>query len=198
MTRVHEGMSDPGFTVPDSVETASICRKSGKLAIPGVCDHDPRGNAIYTEYFAKGTVPTESCNVHTTVTVCAESGMLPTEFCPEKISRVCITLPAGETGETDDSYFAIPGYCPIHGSTSTVLPSDNDATSPTVPSAGSMWASTPTHKRETLRNLVGADENFACNYFFRSSPRRYLPRGFCKIAMTTSTMMRLSSRKLPL
>ena len=133
MTRVHEGMSDPGFTVPDSVETASICRKSGKLAIPGVCDHDPRGNAIYTEYFAKGTVPTESCNVHTTVTVCAESGMLPTEFCPEKISRVCITLPAGETGETDDSYFAIPGYCPIHGSTSTVLPSESDATSPTVP-----------------------------------------------------------------
>ena len=133
MTRVHEGMPDPGFTVPDSVETASICRKSGKLAIPGVCDHDPRGNAIYTEYFAKGTVPTESCNVHTTVTVCAESGKLPTEFCPEKISRVCITLPAGETGETDDSYFAIPGYCPIHGSTSTVLPSESDATSPTVP-----------------------------------------------------------------
>ena len=39
---MHEGLSDPGFTVPDSVETAEICRKSGKLAIPGVCSHDPR------------------------------------------------------------------------------------------------------------------------------------------------------------
>ena len=26
MTRVHEGLSDPGFTVPDSVEAAEICR----------------------------------------------------------------------------------------------------------------------------------------------------------------------------
>lgn len=51
----------------------------------------------------------------------------------KKYPCVCITLPAGETGETDDSYFAIPGYCPIHGSTSTVLPSESDATSPTVP-----------------------------------------------------------------
>lgn len=56
MTRVHEGKEDPGFSVPDSVETAVICRKSGKLAIPGVCDEDPRGDATYTEYFAKGSV----------------------------------------------------------------------------------------------------------------------------------------------
>ena len=64
MTRVHEGMSDPGFTVPDSVETAQICRKSGKLPVAGVCTNDPRGNAVYTEYFAKGTVPTDVCNNH--------------------------------------------------------------------------------------------------------------------------------------
>ena len=31
MTRVHESLSDPGFTVPDSIETAEVCRKSGKL-----------------------------------------------------------------------------------------------------------------------------------------------------------------------
>lgn len=135
MTRVHEGYSDPGFPVPDSIETASICRKSGKLAISGVCNQDPRGNAIYTEYFAKGTVPTESCNVHTTVTVCAESRQLPTEFCPQKTSKVCISLPTGETGETDDSHFAIPGYCSIHNGISTVLPSDEDEdnTPTTVP-----------------------------------------------------------------
>ena len=60
MERVHEGLSDPGFAVPDSVETAQICRKSGKLAVSGVCSNDPRGDAVYTEYFAKGTVLTRS------------------------------------------------------------------------------------------------------------------------------------------
>ena len=104
MTRVHEGLSDPGFTVPDSVETAEICRKSGKLAIPGVCSHDPRGNAVYTEYFAKGTVPTEMCNTHVLTTVCSVTGLLPGTNCP-KTSRVRIALPAGEEGETDDSKY---------------------------------------------------------------------------------------------
>ena len=80
MSRIHEGMNDPGFPVPDSIETAQICRKSGKLAVAGVCSADPRGNAVYTEYFAKGTVPTEVCNNHVSAAVCSESHMLPTEF----------------------------------------------------------------------------------------------------------------------
>ncbi|EHI59996.1 hypothetical protein HMPREF9473_02063, partial [, partial [Hungatella hathewayi WAL-18680] len=131
MTRVHEGKEDPGFKVPDSVETAQICRKSGKLAVPGLCSADPRGNAVYTEYFAKGTVPTEVCNNHVAATVCEESGLLPTEFCPSKVSRVFMAIPAGETGETDDSVFGLPGAeCNIHNQSSTILgpevPSDTD------------------------------------------------------------------------
>lgn len=128
MTRVHEGKSDPGFVIPDSIETAQICRKSGKRAVSGICDQDPRGNAVYTEYFARGTAPTEVCDKHVAVTVCAESGMRPTPFCPEKTTRVCMVLPNGETGTTDDSYFAIPGECPIHTDASTIIapPSDPD------------------------------------------------------------------------
>lgn len=114
MTRVHDGLSDPGFKVPNSVERASICRKSGKLAISGVCEHDPRGNAVYTEYFAKGTVPTEVCNTHVKVTVCEVSGLLADEFCP-KAERIYMAIPAGAGGSTDDSVFAIPtGTCPGH------------------------------------------------------------------------------------
>lgn len=125
MNRVHEGLSDPGFTVPDSIETAQICRKSGKLAVSGVCSADPRGNAVYTEYFAKGTVPTEVCDKHVSVTVCAESGARATEFCPIKTTRPCMILPDGEYSVTDDSLFAIPGECSLHSSTSTIIqPSD--------------------------------------------------------------------------
>ena len=132
MTRVHEGFQDPGFTVPDSVETAQICRKSGKLAAAGVCSGDPRGSAVYTEYFAKGTVPTEVCNNHIAAAVCAESRMLPTEFCPERITGVFMSIPAGETGETDDSVFSLPGTCPIHLEAATILPEETEE-SPSYP-----------------------------------------------------------------
>ena len=114
MTKVHEGLSDPGFPVPDSVETAQICRKSGKLAIPGVCTDDPRGTAVYTEYFAKGSVPTEMCNTHVRATVCAESGLLPGETCP-KTTIIRIALPADASGTTDDTAYALPTeVCPGH------------------------------------------------------------------------------------
>ncbi len=126
MNRVHEGMEDPGFAVPDSVETAQICRKSGKRAVSGVCTGDSRGNAVYTEYFAKGTAPAEVCDKHVAVTVCAESGMRPTDYCPVKTSKVCMILPDGEEGTTDDSYFGIPGYCPLHTDISTILPPATD------------------------------------------------------------------------
>lgn len=138
MDRVHEGLSDPGFAVPDSVETAQICRKSGKLAVNGVCTGDPRGNAVYTEYFAKGTVPTEVCDKHVVVTVCSASGRKPTEFCPARQSRVCMALPQDEEGSTDDSAFGIPGYCNIHNGVNTILPPVNpDGTVPVEPSTES-------------------------------------------------------------
>ncbi|MEY8338351.1 transglycosylase domain-containing protein [Lachnospiraceae bacterium 62-35] len=125
MTRVHEGLSDPGFPVPDSIETAEICRKSGKLAVSGVCSQDPRGNAVYTEYFAKGTVPTEMCSTHVRATVCAVSGKLPTLYCPEKTTGIFIDIPAGETELTDDSVFALPGTCTIHTDVGTIIDPDS-------------------------------------------------------------------------
>lgn len=126
MARVHEGYADPGFAIPDSIETAEVCRKSGKLAIPGVCTQDPRGDASYTEFFAKGTVPTEVCDTHVRVTVCASSGQLPGSYCPRS-TRLRIAIPTGETGSTDDSGYAMPtNHC--RGHSSVILPpSDGSA-----------------------------------------------------------------------
>lgn len=129
MTRVHENLSDPGFTIPDSVETAQICRKSGKLAIPGVCTEDPRGNAVYTEYFAKGTVPSEMCNTHVRATVCAETGLLPGDSCP-RTALIRIALPADANGTTDDSPYALPTeQCPGHTSIPLPLTPDGPGSS---------------------------------------------------------------------
>ena len=47
-----------------------------------------------TDYFASGTVPTESCDMHISMTVCSESGKLPTEYCPETSSGTAVVLPS--------------------------------------------------------------------------------------------------------
>ena len=137
MTRIHEELADPGVEVPESIETAEICRKSGKLAIPGVCSADPRGNATYTEYFAKGTAPSEVCDTHVRATVCQATGLLPGTFCP-RVGRVCITLPSDAQGSTDDSAFAMPShYCPGHAA-AIIEPTEE-----TVPSSESVESTEP-------------------------------------------------------
>ena len=60
------------FRAPAGVTTASVCRLSGKLATDGCEDADvvdDRGNLtrrslVYTEYFARNTVPDEHCDLH--------------------------------------------------------------------------------------------------------------------------------------
>ena len=113
MEQVHEGLADTGFTVPEDVVEAQVCRKSGKLSVHGVCDGDPRGSAVYTEYFARGTIPTEMCDKHTSVTVCAESRQYPTSYCGSTVSRTIMIVPESEE-YTDDSAVNVHGYCTIH------------------------------------------------------------------------------------
>ncbi len=135
MTRIHEGMADTGFEVPSSIEQAAVCRKSGMLPSPGVCEADPRGSAVHTEYFAKGTAPTEVCDHHVKYTVCAESGGIPTEYCPEesRVSRTFMVIPDGESGGTDDTHYRMPGTCPIHTQAAVVILEETTAESPEVP-----------------------------------------------------------------
>lgn len=135
MTRIHEGMADTGFEVPSSIERVAVCRKSGMLPSPGVCEADPRGSAVHTEYFAKGTAPTEVCDHHVKYTVCAESGGIPTEYCPEesRVSRTFMVIPDGESGGTDDTHYRMPGTCPIHTQAAVVIPEETTAESPEVP-----------------------------------------------------------------
>ena len=132
MSRVHDGLADTGFAIPSSVTTAQVCRKSGKLASPGVCENDPRGSAVYTEYFAKGSEPTEVCDHHGVTTVCSASGGLPTQYCPAELrtSRIFMITPEGETGATADSAYRIPGYCTIHTQAAVILPTEPDVSQP--------------------------------------------------------------------
>ena len=112
MSRIHENLEIRQFETPSDIVTASVCKKSGKLAIPGICDHDPRGSQIYTEYFASGTEPAEYCTSHISVSICTETGLLASSTCPSA-SKVFMVLPDGISADTDDgNYLAPMQTCP--------------------------------------------------------------------------------------
>ncbi len=83
MEKIHEDLPYSSFTVPSGIVTATVCSRSGKQPIAGLCD-----GTLYSEYFEEGTVPTESCNVHYAGTMCAIDGLPATESCPFKTAGV--------------------------------------------------------------------------------------------------------------
>jgi penicillin-binding protein 1A len=102
------------FPMPDSIVTRKICSKSGKLAVDGLCDcsADPYSK-VYMEYFAKGTEPTEYCDVHRKVSICTQSKKLATKGCPQV--KDLVLLVKTETGRTLDSPYVVPTEeCPLH------------------------------------------------------------------------------------
>lgn len=125
MERVHENLEYREFTQPDGIVTAAVCRKSGKLAVSGLCDSDPRGSMVETEYFAAGTVPTEYCDHHVSATICTASGLLANEFCPQETRQGGIYI-VGGSGNTDDGQYMLPAalaednYCTVHTAESIV------------------------------------------------------------------------------
>ena len=91
MTRIHESLPNEQFPVPEGLVQAQVCSKSGLLPIPGLCD-SPEDNCVVTEYFAEGSVPTESCNIHYEGDVCAYDGLPASPDCPFKVPGR-LTLP---------------------------------------------------------------------------------------------------------
>ena len=84
----------------------------------GVCDSDPRGSQVTTEYFAAGTEPTESCDKHVLVTICAASGKPAGPYCPKNQLSSRAYISGGSSG-TEDAPYLLPanlstGKCPIH------------------------------------------------------------------------------------
>ena len=100
MEKIHEEKAPKGFEVPADIVTASVCKESGKLPISGVCS----GSTV-TEYFAKGTVPTETCDIHFSGMVCAATGLAACSTCPYQTQGVIELIP-GDDGKP------VTRYCP--------------------------------------------------------------------------------------
>jgi penicillin-binding protein 1A len=89
MSKIHENLEYKSFPMASGIVTASVCSKSGRLPIAGVCD-----GHVTTEYFAEGTVPTETCDVHYYSSVCLYSGLAATDECPFKQASITEQIPA--------------------------------------------------------------------------------------------------------
>ncbi len=89
MEKIHEDLPEATFEKPDSVITASVCSRSGKQGISGLCD-----GVLKSEYFEEGTVPSESCDVHYAGTICQMDQVPATDQCPFKSTGIFELIPA--------------------------------------------------------------------------------------------------------
>lgn len=109
------------FDACEGIRTATICAKSGKLPVKGVCSEDPEHNMERVEYFEAGTEPKDSCNSHIIVTFCSASDRVARRYCPDRLlyQRVFRVRPEGSTGITEDTPYclnvSVDNYrCDIH------------------------------------------------------------------------------------
>ncbi len=117
MEQIHiqKDLDKKAFTMPDSVVPVKICSKSGKLAIEGICDQYIGGNTSRIEYFAKGTEPLESCDIHKKAKVCTKSNALATDKCPPSTVVEKVFLNKQETSVTEDTKYVYPEKeCSVH------------------------------------------------------------------------------------
>lgn len=125
MERAHEGLEYRDFQKPEGLTMASICKKSGKLAVEGLCDQDPRGSMVVNEYFANGTVPGEYCDHHFRATICTASGMLANEFCPGENRQDNVYIVGGSYDSEDGPFLLTDelaqSSCTLH-SVDTLIP----------------------------------------------------------------------------
>ena len=102
MSRIHEELENKAFEKPEGIVHIAVCSESGKIPVPGLCDADQRGSCVVGEYFAKGTEPTESCDVHISAKVCGVTGQLATDMCYWPQPQVRVILPVLQNGAPDD------------------------------------------------------------------------------------------------
>lgn len=158
MERIHAEKELPykEFTKPDSVVTAKICTKSGKLAVDGVCDHAEGGSTVRTEYFAKGTVPLEKCDVHIKASLCWLTEKLAGPGCPKEdvMEKVLLVKTEPELLDwegnvieytTSDTPNLLPtgedAICPIHNE---VIVTPDPLNPDTTPTSDPLNPDTPT------------------------------------------------------
>ena len=74
----------------------TTCGVSGQLATDA-CYNDVNGYKTITDYWSADSVPTAYCSMHKSVSICTESGLLATDYCPSYSveTRGIVLIPRG-------------------------------------------------------------------------------------------------------
>ncbi len=129
MRRAHQDIPARDFKQPPGIVTATVDGKSGLLPGPNTPPEH-----LVTDIFAAGTVPTETDNVHVLTEVCATSGLLPNEYCPERITRVMLKLPYTVPKIVMDYEQRVPTeICDQHGPEPALSPDGENNAIPLLP-----------------------------------------------------------------
>lgn len=111
---ISKGKETKRFEAPDTVTKAELCKVSGLVATDA-CKNDPRGSQVGSDYVAKDSIPTQTCNIHKTVKICSETGKLATEYCPNTEEKSFITRDYTPNIKPSDwGYMAPTETCNIH------------------------------------------------------------------------------------
>lgn len=102
MEQIHNGLETGSFNRPDDIVSMEVCAQSGKLAVEGLCDSDPRGAQLKTEYFSRDNVPTETCDIHVKVTLCEDTDEIASTYCPHTVEKILIKKAAIVKSPTDE------------------------------------------------------------------------------------------------
>ena len=102
MTKIHKAKGLESREIIDGTPgdyglvRVTTCGVSGQLATEA-CYHDVNGHGTITDYWYEGSVPTSYCSMHKSVTVCLDSGLLATQYCPSSSvqTRGIVLIPRG-------------------------------------------------------------------------------------------------------
>jgi len=130
MSKTLGGAPVKEFPRPAGLVTATVDGKSGLLPGPNT-----PGDSLVTDLFTEGTVPTETDNVHIFVEICAVSGQLPNEYCPDRVIVQRIKLPYNVPSFVEDYNQRVPTEsCALHGpGTSQSRPELKKQVNPAIP-----------------------------------------------------------------
>jgi len=134
MAIAHKNLSKTQFVKPEGlVGPIEVCIDSGKLPTE-LCRKDPRGHRTRSEYFIRGTQPTEYCDVHVEDFIDTSTGLLATQYCPEELVQRRVFIKRHQpytpspTGQIPvDAKYELPsGYCTEHEAAPVItIPDDH-------------------------------------------------------------------------
>ena len=97
MSKIHQGLEKRDILGGNASDYGLVkvrtCVVSGQLATEA-CENDETHSPV-TDWWAKGTEPTVSCQMHRNERICIDTGMIATQYCPNTLTMGVVTIPSG-------------------------------------------------------------------------------------------------------